>query len=57
MVLTGKLDDDAQSYNAAAMNAARASGPALAEFFSGWRFGCRRLSGDVFGANVEVVGS
>lgn len=57
MVLTGKLDDDSLSFNAAAMDAAHASGLALAELFSDRRAGCRRLSGDLSCADLDVVAS
>lgn len=57
VVLTGELDDGPLSYNGAAMDAARASRPALVEVFFDWGSGCVRLSGDVSHADVDVVGS
>jgi N-methylhydantoinase B len=57
LVLTGKLDDDSLSYNAAAMDVARASGLALAELFSDWKSGRRRFSGDLSCADLDAVDS
>jgi hypothetical protein len=54
LVLTAELDDASPSYNGAAVEAARASRPVLAEVVD-WRSGCVRLSGDVSHADVGLV--
>ena len=57
VVLTDDLDDDdSVSYDPAATDAARASGPAPAEVFSDRGLGYARLSGGVSYADVYVVG-
>jgi hypothetical protein len=53
-VLTGEPDDHSLAYNAAAMDADRASGPARAELFSAWVFGCLRRSGGFSCADFDV---
>jgi len=57
LVHTGELDDYSLSYIGAAVDAARASRPALAEVFFDWGSGCVRLSGDVSHLYVGVVRS
>jgi N-methylhydantoinase B len=57
VVLTGRLDDDLVSYDAAATDAARATRPALAEGLFDRGPGRARLCGGVWHADVDVVGS
>jgi len=57
VVLTGRLDDDLVSYDAAATDAARAPRLALAEVFFDRGPGDARLSGGVSCAGVDAVGS
>jgi hypothetical protein len=57
VVLAGMLDDDSLPYKRAAMDAAHASRPALADVFFDRGSGCVRLSGDASYADVDVVTS
>jgi N-methylhydantoinase B len=57
VVLTGRLDDDLASYDAAATDAARATRPAPAEVLFDRGPGYARLSRSVSYADVDVVGS
>jgi N-methylhydantoinase B len=57
VVLTGKLDDDLVSYDAAATDAARATRPAQAEALFDRGPGHARRCGGAGYADVAVVGS
>jgi N-methylhydantoinase B len=57
VVLIGEPDEDLVSYDAAAMDATRATRPALAKSFFDRGPGCARLSGGVSYADVDAVGS
>ena len=57
LVLTGVLDEDLVSRDAAATDAARATRPALAEVFFDRGPGYARLCGGVPYADVDAVGS
>ena len=57
VVLTGELDHDLVSHDAAATDAAGASRPALAEVFFDQGPGHVRLSGPVSSADVGMVAS
>jgi N-methylhydantoinase B len=57
VVLTGELEEDWLSYDAAATGAARASRPAPAEVVFDRGLGYARLCGGAWYADVDVVGS
>jgi len=57
VVLTGRLDDDVVSYNAAATDVAHATRPTLAEALFDRGPGHAQLCGGVWYADVDVVGS
>ncbi|HEY5248972.1 MAG TPA: hypothetical protein VIJ15_11065 [Dermatophilaceae bacterium] len=57
VVLTGELDDDSLSHDAATTNAARASRPGPAGVFFESGPGFARLPGGASYADVDVVGS
>jgi N-methylhydantoinase B len=57
VMVTGEPDEDLVSDDAAATDAARATRPALAEFFFGRGLGYARLSVGVSCAEIDAVNS